>query len=382
MTFPFLPIRLFNTRTRSFTTDVAYKQYAILSHRWDGENELTYNQLLNYSSCLTSSQKFEKFCEVASTKYECQYVWMDSACINRDDAIELENSIRSMYWWYKNAEVCIVYLADAFDNESFASSSWFTRGWTLQELLAPQRMAFYYRDWTRLSQLDFDLVRDRQWWILYKKSNDCAEERKFLRQRIAEAAGLDGILLDSTYTPSTLYLEGVLKWGKVRCTSRPEDAAYSLVSLLDVCLPPHYGEGKDRALDRLRDACRRDRKPKTYTLTRFILPVHFILLQNPSKSQFCERHQGLQGQPKMLHTKEYDSFLTCILFTSLPLSTSPGDIRHFSSVEDIDGAQQGYISHVRLSSFALRGVINPKTFETDPYLCNRGREIPFQPLMY
>ncbi|KAJ8515310.1 hypothetical protein ONZ45_g7258 [Pleurotus djamor] len=212
------PTRLFDTTSRCFTTNVTRStKYAILSHRWDEENELTFNQLLHYGSSPTSNQKFEKFCEVA-TKYECQYVWMDSACINRDDATELENAIRSMYWWYKSADVCIVYLADAFDNESFASSSWFTRGWTLQELLAPDSMVFYYRDWTRVSKLYFDIQR---WQRATQEHNDIGnqDEGKLLRQRVAEAAGVDESLLCFGYKPSTSKLEAVLEWAENRSLS-------------------------------------------------------------------------------------------------------------------------------------------------------------------
>ncbi|KAJ8496086.1 hypothetical protein ONZ45_g12608 [Pleurotus djamor] len=341
------PTRLFDTETRCFITDVDWcTKYAILSHRWDEENELTFNQLLNYGSCPTSNQKFEKFCEVARTKYECRYVWMDSACINRDDATELETSIQSMYWWYKSAHVCIVYLADACDSESFPSSSWFTRGWTLQELLAPRRMAFYYRDWTRVSQLNFDVDRDSGPWlwtpISNKETNDHANGvvRKSLRESIAEAAGVDREFLDVTFTPSTSRLGDVLMWARNRYTSRPEDAAYSLVSLLNVCLPPHYGEGEDRALDRLRHACGRNYISLVPALH---LPTDgFVLLQNPLKSQFCRHHQAIQGQPTILHLKTRSLLMTYILFTSLPLP-SPQNIQEFAGIKSIDGPQQGYI---------------------------------------
>jgi hypothetical protein len=60
-----------------------------------------------------------------------------------------------MYWWYQNAAICYAYLFDVssisvLDDMSFADSMWFTRGWTLQELIAPFIVEFYNADWQKL----------------------------------------------------------------------------------------------------------------------------------------------------------------------------------------------------------------------------------------
>ncbi|KAJ8514327.1 hypothetical protein ONZ45_g8139 [Pleurotus djamor] len=189
--------RVFDIKTRSFTH--GDHEYAILSHRWD-EVELTYKDFTTRHNESTSSQfkKFNGFCRVASETYGCRYVWMDSLCINQGDEDELDESIRSMYYWYKNAAVCIVYLSDISPSEDITRSSWFTRGWTLQEFLAPERMVFYYKDWTPVSQSRYDIIRNSAsntasgsyqdhegWGQCY--DDDVSGNR--LRERIIQAAG-------------------------------------------------------------------------------------------------------------------------------------------------------------------------------------------------
>ncbi|KAJ8507585.1 hypothetical protein ONZ45_g10057 [Pleurotus djamor] len=175
-------------------------RYAILSHRWD-VNELSFAELSDpsvlYASAfgrtftLTSALKFHQFCKVAWQEYGCRYVWMDSACINQEDIDELDKSIHSIYWWYKNAYVCIVYLRDALDLKSLTKSSWFTRGWTLQELLAPERLSFYYGDWTRVSSFRFDVIRRMSGSDEHSSplNYDVSKNAYNLRKRIAKAAG-------------------------------------------------------------------------------------------------------------------------------------------------------------------------------------------------
>ncbi|KAJ8507586.1 hypothetical protein ONZ45_g10059 [Pleurotus djamor] len=202
---------------------------------------MSYEQLMKRSrNYLITNRKFEKFCEEALLTYGCRYVWMDSGCINQEDTQEVEDAIRSMYWYYRQAEVCIVYLADAFDRITFSKSSWFTRGWTLQELLAPSRLAFYYGDWKRVSPLRFDIER--------QDSDTHAQRAKapvvnWLEASVMKAAGVSKALLCQHYTPSPDQYTTVRNWSKTRDTSRDEDIAYSLVSLLnaDNSPPPPLG---------------------------------------------------------------------------------------------------------------------------------------------
>ncbi|PVH71050.1 HET-domain-containing protein [Cadophora sp. DSE1049] len=72
---------------------------------------------------------------------------VDTCCIDKSNSVELAEAINSMFRWYRMSTKCYVYLSDVSrtavnTNElawesAFRKSRWFTRGWTLQELLAP-----------------------------------------------------------------------------------------------------------------------------------------------------------------------------------------------------------------------------------------------------
>ena len=65
-----------------------------------------------------------------------------------------------MYRWYQQAEVCYAYLADVPSDTvngvvshigpKFSESRWFTRGWTLQELIAPSTVIFLNKEWQEI----------------------------------------------------------------------------------------------------------------------------------------------------------------------------------------------------------------------------------------
>ena len=99
------------------------------------------------------SWKILKACRVAR-KAGYKYLWIDSCCINKDSSSELSEAINSMYLWYQTAAVCYAFLDDTRDNEnpsaprsSFRKSRWWTRGWTLQELIAPKVVIFLSKSW-------------------------------------------------------------------------------------------------------------------------------------------------------------------------------------------------------------------------------------------
>ena len=89
----------------------------------------------------------------ASDGWKC--VWIDTCCIDKTSSAELSEAINSMYQWYERADVCYIYLVDLFRHylddtsrlEDFDRSRWFSRGWTLQELLAPPAVVFCDCEW-------------------------------------------------------------------------------------------------------------------------------------------------------------------------------------------------------------------------------------------
>ncbi|KAF9470415.1 hypothetical protein BDN70DRAFT_889076, partial [Pholiota conissans] len=128
-------------------------KYAILSHTWlQSSPEVTYNNWMNGDDLDLLHEGYRKlvnFCRIAEAEYNVTFGWMDTVCIDKSSSSELDESIRSMYKWYKEAEICITYLADTSSINDMANDRWFTRGWTLQELIVPKRLNFYSRDWQR-----------------------------------------------------------------------------------------------------------------------------------------------------------------------------------------------------------------------------------------
>ncbi|KAK1751137.1 heterokaryon incompatibility protein-domain-containing protein [Echria macrotheca] len=225
-------------------------QYAILSHTWGPIlEEVTYEDLV-VGGCSTNKAGYDKirFCAEQSRNHDLQYFWVDTCCIDKTNNAEVAEAINSMFTWYRNATHCYVYLSDvsvtgceqssqSFSphwESAFRASRWFTRGWTLQELLAPVSVQFFARDGTFLG------------------------DRTSLQQQIHEITGIPVTALRGDPLPE-FGVEERFRWAENRETTREEDCAYSLLGIFDVCIPPIYGEGRGRAVRRLRNAIRDDR---------------------------------------------------------------------------------------------------------------------------
>lgn len=131
-----------------------------------------------------------------------------------------------MFRWYENAEVCYAYLSDVssdveLENMSgeFVKSRWFTRGWTLQELVAPSNVVFYSKDWTSLGTKT--------------KLSNLLSRITDINQEILEGGGV----LEQVSVARRM------SWAAARQTRRIEDIAYSLLGIFDVNMPLLYGEG-------------------------------------------------------------------------------------------------------------------------------------------
>ncbi|KAF4596952.1 hypothetical protein EYR40_007402 [Pleurotus pulmonarius] len=160
--------KLFNLTEHALQVVIqALGRYAILSHRWDSDDqELTFERMEHFGHEVSSTPerrgyaKFRGFCDAAAS-HGCRYVWIDSGCINRRDKAELDVSIFSMYQWYSKAYVTIVYLSETVeaDHDIFYypfQDSWWRRGWTLQEFVASSRKRYYYRNWKPIDDQDWD----------------------------------------------------------------------------------------------------------------------------------------------------------------------------------------------------------------------------------
>ena len=229
-------MRLIDAETLELTTTIGDDPppYAIVSHTWS-DDEITLADYDNPSS--RSSRAFEKVrsaCSVARG-LGLYYIWIDTCCIDKESSAELSEAINSMYQWYAQARHCIVYLADvtrnvigarAFEAE-FRKTRWFTRSWTLQELIAPQRLTFLSADWNVLG------TRDELAALIASIT------------RIPEACILQRHLARGSSVAQ------IFSWASGRRATRGEDRAYSLLGLLDVNIPLLYGEGAAKTFRRL-----------------------------------------------------------------------------------------------------------------------------------
>jgi hypothetical protein len=140
-------MRLINTRTlelQDFSLSII-PPYAILSHTWGGD-EVTFQDMSLPGHILkTGYSKIKQTCQLA-LQDSLEFAWVDTCCIDKSSSAELTESINSMFQWYMNAAVCYVFL-DLPENgqaeDGLNKCRWFTRGWTLQELLAPNTVKFY-----------------------------------------------------------------------------------------------------------------------------------------------------------------------------------------------------------------------------------------------
>ena len=211
-------------------------KYTILSHRWLPKGEPTFQELSDGVPLEgAGAEKLDVFCE-KTVEYDCVFAWVDTCCINKSNSSELDEAIRSMFRWYRNSHMCIAYLAHSSSIDDLSKDPWFTRGWTLQELLAPTSMKFFGMGWIPLSD-----NKDDKW-----------EHAGHTSTILGPISTITNIPRDQVrwYQPG---LEGItqkLSWVSGRRTTRVEDIAYSLVGMLDISLMIAYGEGH-RAFFRL-----------------------------------------------------------------------------------------------------------------------------------
>jgi hypothetical protein len=226
--------------------------YAILSHTW-GDDEVTFKDMRKYREAAKNKAgytKVQKCCEKAR-KDGHQYVWIDTCCIDKRSSAELSEAINSMWKWYQKSEVCYAYLADVTIAEEFApsegeigvlsNSRWFTRGWTLQELIAPLTVEFLGQDWSVIG-------------VKAPSAGSLARGNDVFLMHIVKITGIADNLIRYKKEPPDLRKVPVaqkMAWAARRQTVREEDLAYSLMGLFDVNMPILYGEGLKKAFRRL-----------------------------------------------------------------------------------------------------------------------------------
>ncbi|KAJ8585788.1 hypothetical protein M405DRAFT_717465, partial [Rhizopogon salebrosus TDB-379] len=211
-------------------------KYAVLSHRWLDEGEPTYQEMKSGRATGPGYRKLKNFCKKAR-EHGMEFAWSDTCCIDKSNSTELNESIRSMYRWYFESDICIIHLAQSETIEDILYDEWTRRGWTLQELLAPVNIKLFNRHWRPMTRAD----------------NDKNRRKTEVMTILSLATGIPhGDLW--VFRPGQVRVDERMTWAARREMTRVEDVAYSLIGIFDVNLETSYGEGGERAFCRLIEA--------------------------------------------------------------------------------------------------------------------------------
>lgn len=208
----------------------------------DNCEEVTFQDVKSGTAKSKPGYKKIQFCAQRAAADGLRYFWIDTCCIDKSNSTELSRALNSMFRWYQKAARCYVYLSDVsiLDNDgnrqnqrpeweaAFRKSRWFTRGWTLQEFLAPTLVDFYGVEGERLGS------------------------KSSLEEMIHNITGISRPALKGQQL-SDFSVQERMSWAERRNTKEEEDEVYSLLGIFDVSMPPIYGEGREKAFRRLQD---------------------------------------------------------------------------------------------------------------------------------
>ncbi|KUI61979.1 Vegetative incompatibility protein HET-E-1 [Cytospora mali] len=259
--------------------------YAILSHTWRSD-EITLQDLSQILKCSREGshhtskatagyRKIEQACKQAEQD-GFEWAWVDTCCIDKTSSAELSEAINSMFRWYQNSAICYAYLSDVEDGDvlraadsSFRKSRWFTRGWTLQELLAPDKVIFFSKSWATIGDLRslYDVVED-----ITRISSEYLLGRSVLSASVSQK----------------------MAWASQRTTTRLEDMSYCLLGMFNVNMPLLYGEG-EKAFIRLQQEIIEASNDQTLFIWGF-----------GHDSTEASPRENLSGEPKLLATSPSD----------------------------------------------------------------------------
>ena len=216
--------------------------YAILSHVW-GSQEQTFQELQRLRAEFVETGAIPRDHTLPKIKESCilaerhgyKWIWNDTCCIDKTSSAELSEAINSMFRYYARAEICYAYLRDVPGGDglhnadsAFRNSRWYTRGWTLQELIAPALLVFLSDDWQ----------------ILGTKGD--------LAPLVEEITRIPAAVLRLETALDDVSVAKRMSWAAERQTTRLEDEAYCLMGTFGVNMPTLYGEGR-RAFRRLQE---------------------------------------------------------------------------------------------------------------------------------
>ncbi|KAG2349765.1 hypothetical protein BDR05DRAFT_252598 [Suillus weaverae] len=218
---------------------VMYFRRVMLSHRWEGKEPLLHDiqdKVVYKLKPVAGIVKLRSFCEIARDA-GYHWAWIDTCCIDKHNNAELQESLNSMFIWYRHSALTIVYLSDVVPLSkpgALARSAWNQRGWTVPEFLASEVVLFYQQDWT----------------LYLDDRSPNHKESTAIMQELEDVTGINPQALVA-FRPGMRGAREKLQWASTRVTTLQEDSAYSLFGLFDVHLRVNYGEKKQNALGRL-----------------------------------------------------------------------------------------------------------------------------------
>lgn len=224
-------MRLLNTTSLEFKEffEDQIPPYAILSHTWGPSDEEVSFQEMSLDAEILEAFRTNGYSKIVNTcrlalMNEIEYVWVDTCCIDKSSSAELTEAINSMFRWYEKAKMCYVYLADVTPQmgleEGLKSCRWITRGWTLQELIAPRECHLF----------------DSKWTYRGRKTG--------LKDMLAKLTRVPAPVLANEKLPRDYSVAQRFSWAAKRTTTRREDVAYCLLGLFGIHMPMIYGEGE------------------------------------------------------------------------------------------------------------------------------------------
>ncbi|KAH8749937.1 hypothetical protein F5883DRAFT_580388 [Diaporthe sp. PMI_573] len=272
--------------------------YRIMPYsRIRGGMEVTFQDWQDLGQCRGKAgwYKIVQACEQAQA-HGLDYLWVDTNCIDKTSSSELSEAINSMFAYYRNSRICYAYLSDVDPlppgcvhmtleyKQRFCKSKWFTRGWTLQELLAPTQMAFYAKDWSRIAS------------------------RSTLASFIASATSINPEYLKGDESRALSHASAAQKmaWLSRRVTTRIEDMAYCMLGIFDINMPLLYGEGS-KAFVRLQEEIIKVSNHHTIFCWAWIpsVPKDWVSFLAPDPKAFRYSAGYIQSKSNLTHKRNF-----------------------------------------------------------------------------
>ena len=301
-------------KLRHFITNIP--DYVILSHTW-GMDEVGFDDIAQpHAKDMAGFSKISQCCAQA-VQAGFQWAWVDTCCIDKRSSAELSEAINSMYRWYWNAAICYAFISDVSGEDStFQWSRWFRRGWTLQELLAPDTIEFYDSDW------------------IFLGTKTSLIERIFAATKINKQC-----LLDRTAIKNAS-IAAKFSWASSRVTTREEDKAYCLLGLVQVNMPMLYGEGRDAFYRLQLEIIKQNNDHTIFAWAPSHQPYGFMGLFASSPAQFANSAQFRPNTTRYRQPTTYEMTNHGLSIT-IPCLTRRGGIIALLDCSDPTGLRSG-----------------------------------------